>query len=190
MLIYLLRHGKTKGNLLGRYIGTTDESLCEEFEKELQEKSGRYTADLLFVSPMKRCVQTAQILFPEQKQHPVSDFRECDFGAFENKNYQDLSGEPRYQAWIDSNGTLPFPEGESREAFQQRCVRAFQKVLEEAKKQKAETIACVVHGGTIMSILAELAYPQKDYYSYQVKNGCGYAAALRADGMLEIVDVC
>ncbi len=190
MLIYLLRHGKTAGNLLGRYIGTTDEPLCAEFEKELQEKSGRYAANLLFVSPMKRCVQTAQILFPGQEQHLVSDFRECDFGAFENKNYQELSGEPRYQAWIDSNAALPFPEGESREAFQNRCVCAFQKVLAEAKKQKAETIACVVHGGTIMSILAELADPRRDYYSYQVKNGCGYAVAVRADGMLEIMDVC
>lgn len=190
MLIYLLRHGRTEGNLLGRYIGRTDEALCAEFTKELREKSGRYTADLLFVSPMKRCVQTAQILFPGQKQYSVNDFRECDFGVFENKNYQELSDDPRYQAWIDSNGMLPFPEGESRESFQQRCVYAFQKVLEEAKKQKAETVACVVHGGTIMSILAELAYPKRDYYEYQVRNGGGYAVTVREDGLLEIVCFC
>ena len=30
MDVYLIRHGKTKGNLEGRYIGTTDEPLCEE----------------------------------------------------------------------------------------------------------------------------------------------------------------
>ncbi|MEI3521253.1 MAG: histidine phosphatase family protein [Anaerosacchariphilus sp.] len=28
--LYLIRHGKTYGNTLGRYIGTTDEPLCEE----------------------------------------------------------------------------------------------------------------------------------------------------------------
>lgn len=186
MLIYLLRHGKTAGNLKGRYIGTTDEPLCEEFQKELKEQSGRYTADILYVSPMKRCVQTAQILFPGQKQHLVLDFRECDFGAFENKNYQELSGDARYQAWIDSGGTLPFPKGESREAFQKRCVAAFCKILTEAQKQNAKTIACVVHGGTIMSILEKMAYPRRNYYDYQVKNGCGYAVTPEADGSLRI----
>ena len=28
--LFFIRHGKTYGNTLGRYIGTTDESLCEE----------------------------------------------------------------------------------------------------------------------------------------------------------------
>lgn len=186
MLIYLLRHGKTAGNLQGRYIGTTDEPLCPEFKKELQEKSGCCAADLVFVSPMKRCVQTAKILFPGQEQYPVEDFRECDFGVFENKNYQELSGDPRYQAWIDSNGQLPFPGGESREIFQKRCVSAFQRAVETAKKQGAETMACVVHGGTIMSILARLADLPQDYYAYQVKNGCGYAVLLKENGRLEI----
>ena len=31
--IAMIRHGKTYGNTLGRYIGVTDEPLCEEREK-------------------------------------------------------------------------------------------------------------------------------------------------------------
>lgn len=34
--LYLIRHGKTYGNTLGRYIGTTDEPLCEEGREALQ----------------------------------------------------------------------------------------------------------------------------------------------------------
>lgn len=123
--LYLIRHGKTYGNTLGRYIGTTDEELCEEGREALKRlKAGRDFAaarpDVVYASPLKRCVQTAEILFPEIPVKLVPDLRECDFGAFENKNYKELSGNAAYQAWIDSGGTLPFPGGESREAFQER----------------------------------------------------------------------
>ena len=52
-----------------------------------------------------------------------------DFGAFEGHNYQELSGDPAYQRWIDSGGTLPFPEGESREEFIRRNVAGYEKML-------------------------------------------------------------
>lgn len=37
MKIIFIRHGKTKGNLEKRYIGKTDESLCEIGIKELKK---------------------------------------------------------------------------------------------------------------------------------------------------------
>ena len=56
--IYLIRHGKTQGNLSGKYIGArTDEPLCQEGIRELEGKNYP-KAELLFVSPMKRCRQT------------------------------------------------------------------------------------------------------------------------------------
>lgn len=55
--------------------------------------------------------------FQEKGFHIIEELSECDFGEFENKNYKELSGNQDYQRWIDSNGTLPFPGGESREAF-------------------------------------------------------------------------
>lgn len=38
--IAMIRHGKTYGNTLGRYIGVTDEPLCEEGKKSWN--SGRW----------------------------------------------------------------------------------------------------------------------------------------------------
>ena len=130
--LYLIRHGKTYGNTLGRYIGTTDEPLCEEGREALQAifEAGLYPMpDVLYGSPLKRCRETGAILFPGKKMIPVSRLRECDFGEFENKNYKELSGNAAYQAWIDSNGTLPFPGGESREAFEKRCREGFAELL-------------------------------------------------------------
>lgn len=114
-----------------------------------------------------------------------------DFGEFEGKNYAQLNGDPRYQAWIDSGGTLTFPGGESREAFIARCVDGMELVMEQIRQQLAyracpkcqETedncmiqeplpVAAVVHGGTIMALLSH--YCGGDYFSYQVKNAEGY----------------
>ena len=50
--IYLIRHGKTQGNLSGKYIGArTDEPLCQEGIRELEGKNYP-KAELLFVSPI------------------------------------------------------------------------------------------------------------------------------------------
>ena len=35
--IHLIRHGMTEGNKVGRYVGSTDASLCEEGIKEIKE---------------------------------------------------------------------------------------------------------------------------------------------------------
>lgn len=174
MKIYLIRHGKTEGNLKKRYIGTTDEPLCEQGMAELENKKKPPVPELLYVSPLLRCRMTAAILYPGVKQIIVPDFRECDFGEFENKNYQELSGNENYQKWIDSMGTLPFPQGERKEDFSHRCVNAFYQTVRIAKEQRASCIAMVVHGGTIMSILEQAALPAKTYYEFQVKNGCGF----------------
>ena len=185
--LILIRHGKTAGNLLGRYIGSrTDEPLCDEGRKGLAGKQ-LPEVERLYVSPMKRCVETAEILWPgfdQKKMQKVTDLRECDFGDFENKNYKELSGNGDYQAWIDSNGTLPFPNGESMDAFKSRCLEAFARIVEEVSGAEQEWIASgktgifragiVVHGGTIMAILEQYGYPKAAYFDYQVKNGCGY----------------
>lgn len=174
--IWLIRHAKTYGNTLGRYIGTTDEPLCEEGREELLKK--RYPKmDRIYRSPLLRCAETSALLFPGVPERVVSGFRECDFGAFENKNYRELSDNPDYQSWIDSGGTLPFPGGESREAFEKRCVKAFEEALAElGREEEGFRAAFVVHGGTIMSILSACAVPKRDYYDWQVKNAEGWKA--------------
>ena len=157
MQLLLIRHSITAGNLEHRYIGCrTDEPLCEAGIALAQQKSVEFrrsfpAPELVLVSPMQRCRQTAEILFPHMPQKIVWGLQECDFGAFEGKNYQELSGDTSYQAWIDSGGTLAFPEGESREEFVRRCCAALETALQSRQESH---IAAVVHGGTIMAVLS------------------------------------
>lgn len=181
MKVLLIRHGQTIGNLHKKYIGRTDEPLCSEGIKALK-CTEIPECDVVIASPMKRCIQTARILFPGAEPTLCSDLRECDFGDFEGKNYLELSGNSDYQRWIDSGGTLPFPGGESPENFRLRCIRAFSEIVDQHKQ--ARCIALVVHGGTIMSIMSRYGVPKKDYFSWNVPNGHGFLCQFKQNSLI------
>ncbi len=187
--LLLIRHGATKANKEHRYLGKTDESLSIEGIEELQREKnadGYPDIDVLFSSPMKRCLETAGILYPGKDAIIVPEWEEMDFGAFEGNNYMDLKGDKQYQEWIDSNGTLPFPEGESREDFNVRCEKGFHRMLRELQAlysgdnckdlNRVITVGSIVHGGTIMSLLSRLY--GGEYFDYQVANGKWYLCKL------------
>ena len=191
--IIMVRHFATYGNVQKRYVGRTDKSVIENQEREaiiadLKKIPVVKETKAVYCSPMLRCLQTAEFLFPKLEPERISNFRECDFGVFEYKNYEELKDEPIYQKWLDSNGTLPFPGGESREQFQKRCREAFDQVLIQALEEHLETIALVIHGGTIMSILDAYSDPHKDYYAWQTENGNGYTMKYTENGRL--TDIC
>lgn len=187
----LIRHGATLSNKEGRYLGKTDEALSPDgigaLEKSVADRIYP-TADVLFSGPMKRCLETVGILYPGQTPIVIPEWKEMDFGAFEGHNYQELSGNPAYQRWIDSGGTLPFPEGESREEFIRRSVAGYKKMVYHMKRiwersavseqgdHKIQNVSAVVHGGTIMALLSH--FTGGEYFDYQVKCGQGYSGRL------------
>lgn len=174
MKVYLIRHGATKGNRERRYVGSTDEPILAEEIPALQRKDMPPAAKI-YTSPMKRCIETAAMLYPGREPLVVDDLAECSFGDFEYCNYEELNGNPDYQKFIDSMGRSGFPGGEGRDEFQRRCLRGFYGILQREKGCQ-EDIALVVHGGTIMAILDVCSRPHRDYYDWQIENGGVYAA--------------
>jgi alpha-ribazole phosphatase len=214
MKILLIRHGRTKGNAEHRYVGSTDEGLLPEEVKRLRQKGRELKTYLagqtpvLFSSPMRRCIETARLLFdnksgPREREqsekeqsddpgqelqcHVVPDFRELNFGNFEYRTYQELEANPdtakAYQAYIDSNGEAAFPNGESKAEFEQRVWEAadplFHKLLSGKKEELVPVL--IVHGGTIMAILDRFSDPNQDYFYWQTGPGEGYAADLEEE---------
>ncbi|MGN0107461.1 MAG: histidine phosphatase family protein [Hominilimicola sp.] len=172
MKIILIRHGMTEGNYKKRYIGTTDEDL-----RDTKCLEGEYPdCDRVVASPMKRCVQTARFIYPDKQIKICEKLRECDFGDFENKSYEDLKDNADYQKWLNSGGKLPFPNGEAHEDFAWRCVEGF---FEMTGGRTADT-AFVIHGGSIMAIMQRLF--GGGFYDYQVKNGCGFEFEIEREG--------
>ncbi|MBE6023715.1 MAG: histidine phosphatase family protein [Cellulosilyticum sp.] len=180
--ITLIRHGATDSNKAHRYLGQTEEGLSMEGVEELQYERQRGTYPnnkIIFSSPMLRCIQTVSVIYPEQHFIVIPQWREIDFGRFEGKHYKELEVDIEYQVWLDSNGTLPFPGGESREAFIERTNSGFDKVLfylTEHVKDHKYNISAIVHGGTIMALLS--TWEQGAYFDYQVKNAKGFECRL------------
>ena len=184
--LLLLRHGETQANREHRYLGRTDEPLCASGIETLLSYKGqnRYPAvQYLFVSPMKRCLETAEILYPGLCPVVVSEWREMDFGRFEYQNYEDLKNDIQYQAWIDSGGELDFPEGESRKDFIFRCEQGLMRMCETLRQitadttEKAASVGVIVHGGTIMALLS--SYGGKSYFDCQRATGGGYLCRMK-----------
>lgn len=186
VLVEFVRHGKTQGNIKKRYVGKTEERLSAEGILEIEEirkhRADSPAPDLLFTSPMLRCLETCAILFPGKEKKVIPSFEEMDFGDFEMKNYSDLKEDKRYQEWIDSNGTGAFPNGESRELFIKRSWNGFSCMLEEVARWGQQNgredirICAVVHGGTIMAVMSELLHGE--YYDFQCGNGSGYVFSM------------
>ena len=179
MKLYLVRHGETALNEKGCYYGKTDAVLSVrgiEQAKYLQHIFKEVSFDYVVASPLVRAYNTAQIIIEERKQQIFGDSRlmEQDFGIFEGKTYEDLKDREEYQAWLDSGGTIAFPEGEEQKEFRSRCVRGMLCQVDRLCKENVESAAFVVHGGTIMAVLEQLAEDQKDFYHWQVENGRGY----------------
>ena len=207
----LIRHGATLSNKEGRYLGKTEEALSPDGIRTLEKSVADRIypiADVLFSGPMKRCLETAQILYPGQTPICIPEWTEMDFGAFEGHNYQELSGDPAYQRWIDSGGTLPFPEGESREEFIRRNVAGYEKMLyymkmilersaaseqgdyntgsEKTELERSDEIGAQDAGIQSVSavvhggtIMALLShFTGGEYFDYQAKCGQGYSGIL------------
>lgn len=184
--IIMIRHFETPGNREKRYIGITDEPL---YSMDQYGNNKVYPeVDIVFSSPRVRCLDTAKIIYPDHKIMIEENLAECNFGDFENKSYIELSSNPDYQKWVDSGGRLPFPNGESMEEFKARCLLGFEQVVKTVTRAGFERIAFVIHGGTIMGILEELAYPKKDFYHWQIKNGEGFEMKMDSQGRL--IHIC
>ncbi|MEG1983833.1 MAG: histidine phosphatase family protein [Oscillospiraceae bacterium] len=181
MEIYLIRHGQTEGNFKRRYIGSTDDPLRAEGEKFVSEKRPGFVPEKLFVTPLKRTKQTAELLFSGMEQIQIDDLREMDFGEFENKSVSDLENNEHYAQWLETNCEGTCPGGESKEQFAKRCCTAFEKQIEALVKDGVRSAAFVVHGGTIMAVMAGFASPHKDYFEWTADNCCGYHCRLNGD---------
>lgn len=190
--LVFIRHGETAANQAGRYLGRTDEALSKKGRKSLcfYKEQGLYpSVQYLFSSPMERCLETAEILYPDLRPVVIPKWREIDFGQFEYKNYEELKDNAAYQLWIDSNGYLPFPGGESREDFSARCAEGFVELCSNLGQKEGQsgavtegqsrtiTAGLIVHGGTIMALLSR--YGKGDYFDYPCANGRGYRCRLQ-----------
>ena len=172
MRVCLLRHGETAWNAQGRYLGRTDLPLTPAGRAALGPAG--FAPARVYVSPLRRTAETAEILFPGVEQAAVPDFREMDFGVFEGRSWQDMEDFAPYREWVDGGCRGPVPGGESMERFCQRTCAAFEALMDRAAEAGEPLLAIVAHGGTQMAVLERFALPRRDYFSWRGPLGGGF----------------
>ena len=110
MKVYLIRHGATPGNLEKRYVGTTDEPLTKDAVTALKKLRVRYPIPVQVVtSPLKRCMQTASLLFPGIPSECCDGLKECDLAGSSTTTIWSLAGMQSTSA--GSTATVPAVSG-------------------------------------------------------------------------------
>ena len=179
--LYLIRHGITEGNLDGKYIGQTDLALCPQGEKQIQQlvKAGVYPyVEKVYTSPLKRCVETAQIIYPDIQLSKVDEIAEMDFGQFEGKTQQELEKLPEYTAWLKGGPEACPPDGEKFGDFSLRCISGLDIIFRDMMKKDITRAAMVTHGGVITNLLAGFGLPKGHPADYMCGPGEGFEILL------------
>lgn len=89
--IVLCRHGVTESNLAGRFLSRTDVPLsplgvaqCRQLQIELEA----FDFERCLVSPMRRCLETREIVAPQVPFEIEAALREIDFGTWEGETLE------------------------------------------------------------------------------------------------------
>lgn len=175
--LYFFRHGLTKGNLNAQYIGHTDLPLTTDSIsaiKKIKATEHYPKVDAVFSSPLKRCRDSASLMFPENNVIIINDFIEYNFGEFEGLTAEDLKDNDDFKEWIRGDIHSKTPYGESNAEFAQRVCAAFEKVVDGCIKTGTQNIAIVGHAGVLMTLLSCYGLPEAPMAHWQMDAGYGF----------------
>ncbi len=192
----MFRHGLTRGNFNAQYIGHTDYPLTTDSIESLKKIKAKHhypTVEAVFVSPLKRAMQSADIMFPKNNKIVIDNFIEYNFGEFEEHTAEELKDNEDFQNWIHGDIYAAPPFGESNAQFAQRICEAFEKVINGCIAEGIENIAIVTHAGVIMTILACYGLPEAPMAHWQMDAGYGFKLRITPSlwmrgNKLEVVD--
>ena len=161
--LYLVRHGETEYNRRGiMQGGGIDSTLNETGREQAQALARRFAPanlDALYTSPLRRAIQTADILAADHEslsRTHLRDLSEMDWGVFEGdapSPERDASVEALKSAWRDGAYDRGPTGGESIRDVQDRARNALRHIL---AREAGRTALVVTHGRYLRVLLATL----------------------------------
>jgi alpha-ribazole phosphatase len=179
LVITLFRHGLTIANERKTYLGWSDSPLSMEGKKQLSPLENH--PELVFSSDLKRCIDTAAILFPEKQAIRKKELREIHFGNWEGKTYEQLKEDSDYQNWISQPFAVTPPGGESFVEFADRIESGWETIKEVMMASGAKRAAIVTHGGVIRYFLMKYAPVEKEFWEWSIPHGTGWEMTFKED---------
>ncbi len=175
--ISVVRHGLTEANDKGIYIGKTDLPLSDKGVAELYTKADEFDyppVHRVYSSPLKRCTETAEILFPSAQVTVIDELTELDMGEFENRSVSELIDREDYKKWLKGGKDTRPPGGESLEELTARTYRALHGIITDMMETGITQAAVVTHAGIISNMMSCFGIPKFDPNRLQPAPGEGY----------------
>lgn len=174
LAITLLRHGVTDDNKRRAYIGWTDSPLSPSSMGELiRLKDELSEPELLFTSDLRRCVETANVLFSTPAEN-MTELREMHFGDWEGKTFDELQDDATYQQWVEQPFDIRPPNGESFATFSKRIETGWGRIRQTIAQTGSRHTVVVTHGGVIRYLLATYSPNKRDFWEWRIQHGHGY----------------
>ena len=147
--IYIVRHGQTEWNLLGKTQGHGNSDLTPkgiEQAELLADSMTKYPIDYIYSSDLGRAYQTAEIIGNKLniEVERTEALREMNFGTWEGRIIKDIIEEDPelYKMWRNEPHLAKIPQGETLSQIKKRT-DAFIKEINE--KYDGKHIVLVTH---------------------------------------------
>ena len=168
----LVRHSEA-GHEGVRYVGKTDAPLTHAGRRQaerLEKSIHRQAPSRALSSPLRRCLETAEILLKNINLVLECDpeLREVDFGRWEGLTFRDIAArDPRLvEQWALGEMDFCFPEGESLVDFWDRVGHVAQRLRE----MPCECVLAVTHAGVIRYLLCHfLGFDAQSHLRFDIR---------------------
>ena len=174
--IILVRHGETEWNASETFRGRADVELNATGVRQA-ELLGKYLSadkiDLIYSSPLKRALRTAEAIARVQKiqVNAVENLIDFDFGEWQGLTLEEVKekDEILYQDWLDTPEQVRIPGGETLENV---LSRAMPFVVDAVMKCKEGKVALVSHRVVLkVLICALLGLDNAHFWAIKMDNG-------------------
>lgn len=155
--IFLVRHGETEWNATGKFQGCTDINLSDTgiIQAKYAKSRLKNKFDVIYASPLKRAMQTAQIISEDSGIKPVisKDLREINFGKWEGLTVDEIKVDynSEFNSWQNDDENAYLVGGDM--SLKNASIRGKNAILAIAEKCKGKRIVIAAHGGIIKAAL-------------------------------------
>jgi len=176
LTLYLIRHGEIVSNIKKIYAGWSEEKLtqrgCQQ-AKEAGRKLALFNINRIYTSPLKRTVQTANIIGLLLNQKPIleENFKELKLGIWEGLSEKEISRRfsEEWAVWNKRPTQLVLENRETLNELLERVLRGVKKIKAGCMDGSA---LIVTHVAIIRVLLLHIRKMDLDLYrSIPVSNG-------------------
>lgn len=191
MYLYIMRHGETDDNTRRILQGQKDNPLNGRGRKQAAEAAERFEGilfDRIYVSPLKRAVETAELATGRDRSEFILEERikEISFGVLEGTALESI--QPPYDNFFRAPALYEAPEGGEDLVGLSKRTMSFLKEIRGCLPGK--NVLLVSHGAAIHAMVYQIKKQPIDRFWDMSLGNCGILKLSDETGSYEILEEC